>query len=456
MESKQQNNNALSDKSAIHRLESLCKNPLVWVMLIALIFRAFIDPMGFLDPKRSGKPHLESPDVPSYLKDANLKELLFSGEVNIERTPAYLIFTGLHRQLFGEDAMFGWIVFSQRMLSLISVFFFYRIGEYFLKSRICVVLATLLYVVAVSALLFNNWILTESLAVSFAVCWFFCLMAYVQKPTRLKAFLSGLGVFLLIMLRPAFMGLLLLIFVFWGMRLLFQREHFKKDLIGLLYAVLSLVLIFGYCHQFYKKTGIFSVTVLGVSNQFICMIQSELFQKDDSPISRRMQTALTEYKKIFPEKANDLRLLTRPRVWTYPDDPINFITEKVRQDGLMPPMNERRIYTQRMIRTYPYDYAKFIAGKFLQEKKLFPIYVFILTELFLIFALWKQSRRIPILHWIFWLMIAGLLFTAVAGAQDEYFRLSLPVVPFVILIPFQCLDVWMNFLKLNSNQRPTD
>jgi hypothetical protein len=433
-----------------NRIKSLFKSPLVWVMLIALIFRGFIDPMGFLDTKRAGKPNLDSPDTASYLEDANLYGLIFRGEINIERTPVYLVFTGLHRQMFGEENMFAWIVFTQRLLSLISVFFFYRIAEHFIKSQSCVVLASISYIVAESVLPFNNWILTESFAVTFIVCWFYLLVAYTQKPSGWKALLSGIGVFILIMLRPALMGLLLLIFVFYGMRLLFHREHFKKDSIGLLSAVLSLALLFGYCHQLYKKEKIFSVTVLGVSNQFICTIQSGLFQKDnDSPLSRRMQTALEEYKTKFPEKANDAKLLSGPRVWSYPDDPITFITTKVREDNFMPPMYERGNYTRQIIKKYPYDYAKFIFGKFLQEKKLFPVYLFVLLELVLIFRLWKKAKHIPILLIIFWLMISGLLFTAVAAAQDEYLRLSLPAFPFVVMIPFQLLNAFC--LRCNDN-----
>jgi hypothetical protein len=443
-----ENNISIIEKSeskktpAKNFLKSLLRSPLVWVMLIALFFRGYIDPQGFLDPKHSGKPNMENPDVPTYLEDANLKGLLFSGEVNTVRTPAYLMFTGLHRWLFGDEIMPEMIVFSQRLLSLISVFFFYRIAEYFIQYKILAALTALCYTVMVSVLPINNWILTESLAVSFMVFWFYFLTVYVQKPTMFRAFVTGFGVFLLIMLRPAFLGLLLLIFVFWGIRLLFQRKNFRKDMVGLLSSFTALVLIFNYCHLVYLKTGIFSVTVLSASNQYICMIQSGLFLKEnDSPVNRCMQTALKEYLEMFPEKVNDPQLLIRSRTWTYPEDPINFISQKVQDKHLLPNMKDKADYTRFMIGVFQWDYMRFVAGKFLIEKKLFPVYFLILMEVILILILWKKSGQLPLLHLIFFLTITGLLFTAVAGAQDDYLRLSLPVLPLVIIIPFQLLDV---------------
>jgi len=448
------------------RLKSFLQNPLVWVMLIALIFRGFIDPMGFLDAERAGKPNAGSPDAATYLKNANLYGLIFRGEVNITRTPVYLVFTGLHRQMFGKENMLAWIVFSQRILSLISAFFFYRIAEYFIKSRSCVVLASLCYIVTVSVLLLNNWILPESLAVIFIVCWFYVLINYVKKPNYFKAFLIGFGVFMLVMLRPAFIGLLLLVFVFWGMRFAaYIHTHIWKDAFGLLSSVIALVLVLGYCYQIYQKTGIFSISLVSLGNQYICVIQSGLFQKDNSPVSRQMQKAANEYLENYSGKTNQLDLLGQ--VWYSSDGPINFIVCKTtnpnlllqstnwlpsedvsknnyskKEVALVQNFHDMKDYTHYIIKKYPYDYAKFTLAKFLHKKTLFPVYLLALIELFLIFVLRKKAKHIPILHIIFWLLLSGLLFTALAAAQDEYLRLSLPAFPFVVMIPFQLLNAF--------------
>jgi hypothetical protein len=42
-----------------------------------------------------------------------------------------------------------------------------------------------------------------------------------------------------------------------------------------------------------------------------------------------------------------------------------------------------------------------------------------------------------------------LLFTAIAGAQDEYLRLSLPILPFVIILAFQFPDAVISILFRN-------
>ncbi|MCL2348210.1 MAG: hypothetical protein FWC50_08100 [Planctomycetaceae bacterium] len=438
---------SLTDKNPpAQNWKAFWKSPVFWLLFIALVFRGFIDPQGFLDPKRHGKPNAESPDVPSYLEAPNLASVIGLGKVNTERTPVYPLFIDIHRRLpgenhQGEEHLYAWLVFSQRMISLISVFFFYRVAEHFIRRKWLAVTSTLAYIGIVSFLLFNNWILSESLSVSGIVIWFYCLVTYFQKPSLLKAFFVGFGVFLLIMLRPAFLGLLLLVFIFWAIRLLFQRDHFKSDMVGLISTIVTLALVLGYSHQVWQKTGIFNVTVLGASNQYICVLQSGLFQKDDSPVGLRMQTALKEYLEMFPDKAGDPLLLSRPRVWTYPADPINFISNSARNDGLLPTIKDRSDYAKSLIKTHKVAYAGFVLGKFLRQKIFYAVYALILLEAVLILVFWKSSGKMPLLLCVFWLMITGLLFTAIAGAQDEYLRLSLPILPFVIVIPFQFLDV---------------
>ncbi len=439
MSASQHDQAELTQKST-QRRKPFWRSPLFWVLIAALFFRGFVDPQGWLDPKRHGEPNAESPDVPSYLESPKLAAVVCSGDVNTVRTPVYPLFIDLHRRLVGEDRLYEWLVFSQRMISLISVFFFYRIAERFLRRKSLVALAALAYLGLVSVLAINNWILTESLSVSAVVIWFYCVAVYLQKPSCVKAILVGLGVFLLIMLRPAFLGLLLLLFLFWGFRLLVRRGHFKTDMVGLITAITVLALILAYSQQVYRKTGIFNVTVLGASNRYICVLQSGLFQKDDSPVGRRMKAALEEYLETFPDKADNPALLSGPRSWTYPEDPINFISQSVRDDGLLPTVKDRADYANSLIKAHKTDYAGFVFGKFLRLKLFYPIYALILLEAVWILILWRKTGTLPQLLCVFWLMIAGLLFTAIAGAQDEYLRLSLPVLPFLILIPFQWLD----------------
>jgi len=437
-------------------MKKILRTPLFWIMLTALIFRGYIDPQGFLDTKRHGQPNTDSPDVPSYLEPPNLTEVIFFGEVNTARTPVYPLFVDIHRRLVGEEHLFAWLVFSQRMISLISVFFFYRIAEFFIRRKWLVVMTALVYVGLVSILLFNNWILTESLSVSSVIVWFFCLVIYVQRPSWFRAGLVGFGVFLLIMLRPAFLGLLLLLFLFWVARILCYREHFRSDLAGLGFALITLCLVLSYSQLVWNKTGIFNTTVLGASNQYICVIQSGLFQKDDSPVGQRMNTALQEYLVMFPEKANDPMLLRRPRVWTYPEDPITFVSMTTRNDGFLPTIKDRGDYAKTLIKANKLEYAGFVVGKFRQQKVFFPVYALILLEAVMILLQWKNTGTISLLHCVFLFLIAGLLFTAIAGAQDEYLRLSLPILPFVMIMPFRLLDTGMTIKaeKLSNHSRP--
>ncbi|MDR1958038.1 MAG: hypothetical protein LBQ54_03175 [Planctomycetaceae bacterium] len=421
-------------------LRRIPRSPLFWILLFVTVYRFGLS-FFYSEPKFFG-------DTLSYITASQNLTSLRHGDVDVLRPPVYPAFIAVHRMIFGEEHLLEWIVRTQQLISWLSVIALYYTGMNLFKNKILVILATLCFALNTGVSYFNVSILSESPAVSGIIFLMALLISYLRHPTFLKAFLLGITVFLLIMLRPAFLVFLPVFLLFWGCRLLFVRKMRKKDAMGLVTTLAGLFLVLGYCHLNSKKCGVFTLTVASPNNQFVCMLQSGLYQKDNTEISCRTQSAMEEYRKQYwyITDAEPNWLLLADGIGF--DDPINFRDRVWAREGFHVSTEQKNIYVTQMIKKNKIAYAEYLlkktvmlglnTGRFI---KFAFVYALILLDFFVILLFMKRS---PVNQTLFltvlWMIVTGGFVTAIVGSHAEYERLVFPVSSLVILMFFSVID----------------
>ena len=113
-------------------------------------------------------------------------ELFLNGHIHDFRTPLYPIIFHLAQVITGRFAGEA-VVILQIVLYLLSILAFYNIGRSLIKSPAILFTISLLYATHPGLILWNYFILTESLAISGAVILFYFILEFYKKPTLLLA-----------------------------------------------------------------------------------------------------------------------------------------------------------------------------------------------------------------------------------------------------------------------------
>lgn len=232
-------------------LKSVLTSPLFWVMLLALAARVFC------------YPHLLAvtltPDSPGYMK---LSALFDSGA----RTPAYPLFIAAVRAFTGSSRLAAGVVLLQDVLLYLSVAVFYQTARLLFRSTPVVAVSSLVYGCLPCILNYSHVVIAESLSISVATAFFYCIVRYLREPEPRPAIGAGAALLVLVFLKPEFLPLLVLTLVFWALRLLFVHRDGAAALAGLLSAAVCAVLMLAYCAGYYVHNGIFAPGHISVDN----------------------------------------------------------------------------------------------------------------------------------------------------------------------------------------------
>lgn len=382
------------------------------------------------------------PDSPSYLK---AWESLLMGEIDLWRTPIYPIFLGCIKFVAG-NALYPITVCLQHLIFLISIYYFHRLANWICRTPKIVFCITLIYAIHPSISSWSNCILTESLSINGFV--FLLYTTYkIWKCKSLKLCIPfTFWLFFLIFLRPAFIYLLP-IYATWGIFICFKRKLIRISMIYIGSTILVGGLLLFYMKAFQQKYEVFAPSCVSTANQFYIATQFNLITS---------QTISDKELKSFIQNNETPEKLPQHTSYVLSNYRIKSIQEVVSSSFLQKPIGYLKSVIIRFCRASNYQpFSYHFGGSDLISRVISPslnlLYLLLLTYTFILIYWIYRKRAIPYISCLLYMIVCSNLIVSIAGAQDEWGRLNIPVIPVYLLMLGQLCNL-IRLTKIPNGQ----
>lgn len=424
------NNNftySLYDKLSILVMSNDIKRKLIPIYCIS----AFIFLLTFLFG-----PSPTAGDTETYFSAGSL---IANGQIDSLRTPLYPLILNVFKWLFNIGITLKvTVIILQYFLFCISIFCFYRLTEYFIKSNYVVFFLVLIYACHPATLVWQKILITESLALSGIVFFLYFIIQFIGTKKLIYTFLINLFLFLLIILRPGFLFLIPIVLIFW---LYFVIKWEKTGLIGMGWNVLIIILMIGYAATFQKQYGVFTMSTVSDVNQYMILRDAELLDTGNilNPEFKSTITDFIQIKKTDSEYFDEYVYLYSK----YGYIPCHkFVEHSVRSNfPKYITFNINRFLNQSILSSVGF-WSSFNQNKYNPYLRIICC-PFIILYVFLIFYLYILFRKRPLLKFsvLIYSIALASLFVIIAGAPNSWGRLIVPTIPILLIMLGQCLDL---------------
>lgn len=362
-----------------------------------------------------------------------IKSLLTDG-LDVRRVPIYSIIIDICRHLTANYKIL--VCIAQIVLFYISSLYMYLIMKKINNYKIINLIVVLIYSCAPYILIYNKAILTESFALSLIVIWIYQTLKVLETNSNKRFFVICIEAFILIMLKPSFLYLLVILIAYPIILKIKKMEFKRKMLIALLPIVLTLIYALG----FYSKYGIFTISSSSLNQKFVISIQREYYDYDqNNKISKIVleNKGENEWKILSKVYANNCslkqineynNLVFKKNINRIPKDTLSLMYRIINDDFL------GNYYTIKD--KYSYDQENYVyRSKFLgimisiYNLKIINIYILLLIVLVINIIKLIKTRKIPIIDLLFLGMIAMPLIIAIVSTNAEYPRTSCILLP---------------------------
>lgn len=443
------------EKKNKNLFQKIITNPMLYIMIAIILFR-----IGYHSFFQEYSTYT---DTKTYFE--SYEGDIWNGKIDRFRTPVYPELIRLIAQ--GETqrkVVFPSVVLMQEIISLLSVIVFYMTFRKIVKSKKIAYVATIFYGCLPMLLELNLCILTESLSISLLVFFFGILMSYLQKPKVYKTIFLSIYTFFLIMLRPSFLYLLIVLGILWFLKLIIGKRERIKALIGIVTIGIVLVGISQYENLNLEQNEFKGISVVTVINQLDTIVENDLYyqyEPKDQDFYDLIKDSRSEKEKIWHLSVQNVLFDKKgySKVGEFNSRCLDLNKEKYLQillnritDRVAEPLNQT--YAELKDKTNIHKIELFKAITFPLNFGI--LYLMLIGEgiYFLCYLIKKkdiQWQRFSLL-----LLIGGLLGTTLLGAQAEYQRLITPIIPFVIMLLFlyleKCIEIGKRYLRKDKNQ----
>lgn len=385
---------------------------------------------------------------------------IFLGETDIFRTPGYPYFLKLIGLFVNNDsAVNTYVAVIQSFLSFLSVIILYFAGRKLFTNRYVLTFACFLYGIMPCVVNYDTCILTESLSLFCMVLLIYFVFSFIAKPKTYMAVIIGLYSFAMIMIKPAYIYFYAILGVFFATRFILNREDRKKCFAGILSLALSGIMLLGYCGLNYKNYGYFNISSVSVTvNKLFIVMDNNWTDNSDYPeitahLSEKMNSI--EYSNWIPEIIEKL-----PETYSYKsiDEYVNSCIKKHKDEfleyNLKKVLNTSKSLVATQYSSLKSEYKNTeVSGKLDAFNHFtFPFtfgqcYLQVAAGLIYAVVVLVKKKRIT------WQVI-GLcsiifthIFVSIYGAMMEWERLSVPIIPAVVLLVFYFADKCLSTVK---------
>jgi 4-amino-4-deoxy-L-arabinose transferase-like glycosyltransferase len=143
-------------------------------------------------------------------------------------------------------------------------------------------ISTIIYGASPFIFIWNNIVMTESLAMCAVTLLAYMTISYLKKPNIFFAYFIGIYIFGLIMLRPAFIYIVVIYLLFWIIRYFTNKSEIKNNIIGSVSMLICIILVLLYSLLIKVNYGNFEITNVSTANKVANIIESGTYVSGDN------------------------------------------------------------------------------------------------------------------------------------------------------------------------------
>lgn len=357
------------------------------------------------------------------------------------RTPIYPIIIGIMRTLFGLYFLHFLCIF-QYFVWFIGMICLYKTILLLTKNNKISILLTTLYIISPAITGWNNMILTESIALSGTLIFIYLIIKYIKTNKCIYGYLSIILSFILTFHRPTSIIYLLGLFIFFILRMIFEKEYFKNELKCFICSVISVILVFIYAILFHNSFGIYSISDAVVRQDLYVSIEQQYYKSsDDSDFIEYVDAMLNEKNNTWDAMTAVLK--------HYGNKRIREITNYCRTKNFDK-------YIKYVLDLYKNEsYVKFFSSGIKPKTWLYNgldasfsiisfLHVYIITfiEFIIFICSVVKNKKIPWIHAGLFAFPFIIVFSTFVGTCGEFARTATCCVPFTVI----SIGLMLNYL----------
>ncbi|MDR3218914.1 MAG: hypothetical protein LBU22_08035 [Dysgonamonadaceae bacterium] len=368
---------------------------------------------------------------------------IFHGVIDLYRTPVYIYLIKFFEYL-SKDHFVNHLILFQHAVLFLSIIPVYYTLKNTVKNKYLFFGATLFYGCYYSIFYQAININPEGLCIVGSTLLLFLLTQYTKNPRKDTAFAIGFLPLILILLKPVYILLLGVSVVFFAARILFFGKERRALSCGILGWALAITGTIAYCGMNKKFNGEFTISKVTLNNTLANIVISGAYKSTadaefksiiEETNKESFYTAvytlnnewMDQYKesyKLTPSYLHKTRdvyyCLNIPDTVNFPKDRIDkFVNESV----------HTRTYILYMLK----QFGKFVVSFYLLS-------LIILAELIVLIRVFFKHRKLAWSLCFSILFVISQYFTISFCGINDWFRLLLPSIPFVLYIFTQFFD----------------
>ena len=360
--------------------------------------------------------------------------------IDLYRPPIYPMFLRLV-QYFSPDNLIRNVILIQHIVYFLSIIPFFFLSKKIFKNVYLTVFSTICYGCTPFLITYNVYIIPECFSIVGSVIALYLLVAYIEYPTKWRAFLLGIGPFILILLKPVFLLVPCMTLLFFIFRYIFVKQEKTALNLGMLGIGITTIGVVGFCGLNKAINGEFTLSKVALHNNLGNIILSGAYVDGDeeelvslidgaSGLYTKIYTLENKFVDNYKEAFYSMPLFLQNYAteegiayWLKIPDTQNYSTERL----------NKFVKNSQLTNTYyEYTFDRFVQ-MFVTRKTKY-VTIAILLELLIMLWLLLKYRKI---EWVLFYSIiftAGIFSTVVIGAIGWGARLIAPAYPFIIIV----------------------
>ena len=310
------------------------------------------------------------------------------------------------------------------------------------KNKIIIGIFTLIFGISPFVIMWNVPVLTESLSIFEMTFLALLTIQYLKKPRYILSGSIGILILIMIMTRPSFIYVFPIYFLFWILRIFFNKKEkdIKQAIVGICSCVICGIFLFIYCFLMLQQYGKFALTGVADLNNVVSVIQSKAYKKtNNEEMIKVIDEALQEGKTIWEtcdvlksefdkDQINELL-----KVATKTSEHKQFLIQKT---FILGSKNIGLNYVDNINlsdKDKPYVISYKYIGEVMMPITFGTLYWLIVVNILYLIYNFIKNKNINWMVAFFMSLIFANIFTLIIGAPEEEQRLFSASIPLVML-----------------------